>query len=184
MKRKTTKEILAGSFQELAQDKPVDKITIQDITDNCDYSPATFYRYFHDKYDLIAWDYVHKISAIMDKVGINEYQWKDTLKEGMDYFFKNKKYIQNLLKHTQGHGAFVYYMSQTNINQLSKCYLKLSGKKKLDEDTKIYIRIYCTGTVQTVCAWLMDEFESDSGHMALLFENALPKPLHKVLSQK
>ena len=101
MKRKTTKEILAGSFQELAQDKPVDKITIQDITDNCDYSPATFYRYFHDKYDLIAWDYVHKISAIMDKVGINEYQWKDTLKEGMDYFFKNKKYIQNLLKHTR-----------------------------------------------------------------------------------
>lgn len=44
MKRKTTKEILAESFHELAELKPIDKITIQDIVDNCGYSPATFYR--------------------------------------------------------------------------------------------------------------------------------------------
>ena len=36
------------------KNKNVDnKITIQDIVDNCGYSPATFYRNFRDKYDLI-----------------------------------------------------------------------------------------------------------------------------------
>lgn len=54
MKRKTAKEILTASFQELAEKKSVDKITIQEIVDNCGYSPATFYRNFKDKYDLIA----------------------------------------------------------------------------------------------------------------------------------
>lgn len=44
MKRKTTKEILAESFHELGELKPIDKITIQDIVDNCGYSPVTFYR--------------------------------------------------------------------------------------------------------------------------------------------
>ena len=66
MKRKTAKEILAESFRELAKSKNIDKITIKDITDNCGYSPATFYRQFRDKYDLIAWEYTRGVAAIMD----------------------------------------------------------------------------------------------------------------------
>ncbi len=54
MRRKTAKELLAESFFELSKSKNVDKITVQDIVENCGYSPATFYRNFKDKYDLIA----------------------------------------------------------------------------------------------------------------------------------
>ena len=61
MKRKTAKEILAESFMELAAARDIEKITIKDITDNCGYSPATFYRQFKDKYDLIAWDYAKEV---------------------------------------------------------------------------------------------------------------------------
>ena len=86
MKRKTTKEILAESFRELAENRPVDKITIQEIVDNCDFSPATFYRHFRDKYDLIAWDYVHRTTEIMNKIGKDEYEWKDTLWDGMAFY--------------------------------------------------------------------------------------------------
>ena len=45
MKRKTSKEILAESFREVSERKPIDKITIRDITEDCGYSPATFYRH-------------------------------------------------------------------------------------------------------------------------------------------
>ena len=68
MKRKTTKEILSESFRELAQSKNIDKITIQNIVDNCDYSPATFYRNFKDKYDIIAWDYAQKTAQIINRI--------------------------------------------------------------------------------------------------------------------
>ena len=61
MKRKTPKEILTASFQELAAKKSIDKITIQEIVDNCGYSPATFYRHFKDKYDLIAWEHTRAV---------------------------------------------------------------------------------------------------------------------------
>ena len=54
MKRKTAKEVLSESFREIAERKEADKITVKDITENCGYSPATFYRRFRDKYDLIA----------------------------------------------------------------------------------------------------------------------------------
>ena len=57
MKRKTARELLAESFRELAASKPVDKITVPNIIENCGYSKTTFYRLFNDKYDLMAWDY-------------------------------------------------------------------------------------------------------------------------------
>ena len=65
MKRKTTKEILAESFRELARSKPVDKITVPDIIKNCGYSKTTFYRLFKDKYSLMAWDYAQKLQEIV-----------------------------------------------------------------------------------------------------------------------
>ena len=49
MRRKTTKEILAASFMELAGNKNSDKITIRDIVDNRGYSTAAFYRQFKEK---------------------------------------------------------------------------------------------------------------------------------------
>lgn len=85
MRRKTSKEILAESFRELADIKPIDKITIKDIVDNCGYSPATFYRQFKDKYDLIAWDYAKEIGRIMGDIG-GEEQWKKSLEDGARYY--------------------------------------------------------------------------------------------------
>ncbi len=181
MKRKTTKEILAESFRELAKSRQADKITVQEIVDNCDYSPATFYRHFKDKYDLIAWDYVHQTTEIMNKIGKNEYEWKDTLWDAMEFYLKNKEYIQNLIINTSGHDAFIRYMSEANINHLTKHILKLSGQEQLDDDTAIHVRVYCCGMVQTVCEWLLDNIKCDSDHLAELLEQALPPPLSRIL---
>lgn len=181
MKRKTTKEILAESFRELAENRPVDKITIQEIVDNCDFSPATFYRHFKDKYDLIAWDYVHRTTEIMNKIGKDEYEWKDTLWDAMEFYLKNKEYIRNLIKNTSGHDAFVRYMSEANIDHLTKYILKLSGQKQLDDDTAVHVRVYCCGMVQTVCEWLLDNIKCNPDHLADLFEQALPPPLSRIL---
>ena len=181
MKRKTTKEILAESLREIAENKSVDKITIQEIVDNCEYSPATFYRHFKDKYDLIAWDYVHQTDEIIDRVGEDEYQWKNILIDFTEYFLKNKEYIQNLLRHTSGHDAFIRHFSEANTRQLIKCIIKLSGEKKLDSDMEIYASIYCYGTGQIVSKWLLDHIVCDGDHLAELLDKALPIPLRGIL---
>ena len=69
MKRKTTKELLADSFLELAEKKPINKITIANIADNCELTQPTFYRYFKDKYDMIAWIYAREAGKNISKVG-------------------------------------------------------------------------------------------------------------------
>ena len=73
MIRKTTKEILAESFVELAEAKPIDRISIMEIVENCLMTKPTFYRYFKDKYDLIAWIYVREAQKNVDRIGTGGY---------------------------------------------------------------------------------------------------------------
>ena len=47
--------VLAESIKELAATRPIEKITIKDITDKAGVIRPTFYNHFQDKYELIEW---------------------------------------------------------------------------------------------------------------------------------
>lgn len=47
--------VLAESLIELSVKKPIDKITIKEITDKAGVIRPTFYNHFQDKYELIEW---------------------------------------------------------------------------------------------------------------------------------
>ena len=114
VKRKTAQELLAETFRELAQTKPIDKITVKDLTEACGYSTATFYRQFKDKYDLIAWDYARDLEAIMARADGGAASWKQVLSDAADYYAARREYISNLILHTTGHDSFVAYMTEIN----------------------------------------------------------------------
>lgn len=50
-----TKQAMENSLKKILQKKPLDKITISDITDDCGISRMTFYYHFKDIYDLVDW---------------------------------------------------------------------------------------------------------------------------------
>lgn len=180
MKRKTTKEILAESFRELAENKPIDKITIQEITDNCGYSPATFYRNFKDKYDLIAWEHTRGVAKIMDRID-DSYEWKQTLIDGARLFYEEKEYLANLFRHTFGHDSFVRYMTEINCEALTKQILMSGNKQQLTPHEELCIRLYCLGTVNLTCEWILGVFNATTEEIADVYFNSLPAPLHRYL---
>ena len=47
--------LLAESFKELAKTRPIEKITIKEITDKAGVIRPTFYNHFQDKYELLEW---------------------------------------------------------------------------------------------------------------------------------
>ena len=106
VKRKTAKELLAESFWELAEEKPIDRITVGEIVRNCGYSTATFYRHFKDKYDLIVWAYTQTVADTMNQIGIDGYPWKHTLLEGANAA-AGKPAVFSAVRLRQGSGAAV-----------------------------------------------------------------------------
>ena len=181
MKRKTTTDILAESFREFAADRAIDKITVQEIVNNCGYSSATFYRHFKDKYDLIAWDYARKMAEIMGRINGKDYSWTQTLRDGAKHYSEEKEYLTNLLLHTSGHDAFIQYMANINYGELEKHILSVSGKHTLDEKTAMLIRTYCLGTVCLSCEWILGKYRATPEELAETYENALPSALRKLI---
>ena len=184
MKRKTAKDILAESFHELAGKKPVDKITVKEIVENCGYSTATFYRHFTDKYDLIAWYHASGTAEVMNKIGVDGYAWEQTLIEGARGFYEHKQYLANLFLHTSGMDSFVQYMTEINYNALKKHVLEVTRRETLDEKTDMYIRLYCMGTVSLTCEWILGKYEASPDELAEVYKNSLPLPLHRYLLEQ
>ena len=181
MKRKTAKEILAASFQELAAVKTIDKITIQEIVDNCGYSPATFYRNFKDKYDLIAWEHARAVAEIMDQISTDNYIWKQTLYDGARLYNEQKDYLVNLLQHTSGHDSFIRYMTEINSAALEKYILSVNGNQKLTHQEKMLVKMYCLGLVGLACEWILGRIDATVEEIAEVYEQSIPEPLKKYL---
>ena len=139
MKRITTKELLASSFLELSEKKPINKITIANIVENCELTQPTFYRYFKDKYDMMIWIYVKEIGKSFEKIGTDKHEWKDTIIDGVVYFIENKKFLINALKHTSGRDSFLWQMSKMNIEFMENEIKKEMHTKECPKDLSILI---------------------------------------------
>ncbi len=181
MKRKTAKEILTESFHELAMMKPIDKITVQDIVDNCGYSPATFYRNFKDKYDLIAWGHIRGVAEIMDRVDADNYKWDQILRDAANWFYDEKEYLINLLRNTNGYDSFMRNMVEIHYTALEKYIISANRDHLPDIREKMLIKTYCMGVVGLACEWILGKYEAAPDEMAGVFDDALPEPLKKII---
>ena len=61
----TTKQALEASLKKMMLQKPLDKITIHDITADCGISRMAFYYHFKDIYDLIEWSCIEDATQVL-----------------------------------------------------------------------------------------------------------------------
>ncbi len=182
MKRKTAKEILAESFREVAEHKSIDKISVKDITENCGYSPATFYRQFSDKYDLIAWNYTRELERILTGLNGSKTEWHSALQRAASFFEERKTYLANLFRHTSGLESFINNMQDINYQCLKEAAEKTLGSQSVDALTEKYIRVYVLGTAQFTCEWILGRIDSTAEELATVYEQTLPAALQKYMS--
>ena len=181
MIRRTTKELLADSFVELAQRKPVNKITVAEIASNCGMTPPTFYRYFRDKYDLIAWVYVLEAEQFLGKIGQDGYTWRDTLRDGMRYFSENRRYAVNALKHTSGRDSFIAQKTRLDLEYITGIIRKKLMTEQLPEKLLVTVKLYLYGAEHYLCEWLIDDMPLDWREVAALMEASVPEALRPYL---
>ena len=93
----TTKLALEASLKKLLLKKPVDKITINDLTEDCGISRMAFYYHFKDIYDLIEWACLEDGKrALADKKTYST--WSEGLEQIFEAVLENKPFILNVLR--------------------------------------------------------------------------------------
>jgi len=76
--------VLAESLKELAATRPIEKITIKEITDRAGVIRPTFYNHFQDKYELMEW--IIRTELLAPMIPLIQ---ADMIKEAMKLLFTN-----------------------------------------------------------------------------------------------
>ena len=174
MKRKSTEEILMESFLELAEKNSVEKISTKEIANNCGYSTATFYRHYSDKYDLIARCYTEQMGEIMKGFDKDDFSWEDAYFASTEYYLDNRQYLANLFRHTSGLDSFVRNMTEINCRVYEQYLQNHFPNWRLDEKTKMKIRLFCHGASRLVSEWILDNNPISSKEMAEILMESFP----------
>ena len=102
--KREVKVLLSDSFKELVLEKPVEKITIKQITDRAGVIRVTFYNHFQDKYELLEWICREEVVSPAKILLQNSMQ-----REAVTFIFtallKNKGFYGHV-SHTTGQNSF------------------------------------------------------------------------------
>lgn len=89
-----TKYALKASLEKLLAKKPLDHITINDLTSDCGISRMTFYYHFKDIYDLVEWVCLEESKKALQ--GKKTYDtWQEGLLQIFEAVYENKTLVQN-----------------------------------------------------------------------------------------
>lgn len=89
-----TKRALAASLIKLLSQKPLDKVTVKDIIEDCGVNRQTFYYHFKDIYDLVDWIFLEMASEFLE--GKETYDtWPQGFTQILYGVLRNRRLIMN-----------------------------------------------------------------------------------------
>ena len=161
----TTKLALEASLKELLRTKPIDRITINDLTEHCGISRMTFYYHFKDIYDLIEWAFEEEAGRILE--GKKDY---DTWQQGYLRIFEdlnaNKPFIMNVYRSISQEQVeqYLYKIVDPLLHEfVDKETQDISIQ---DEDKQFVIDFFKYALVGMVLEWIRRDMKTEPAIMA------------------
>ena len=155
-----TKRALEQSLKNLLLKKPLTKITVGDITEDCGINRMTFYYHFKDIYDLVEW------SCLEDaKRALEEKKTYDTWQQGFLQIFKavqeNKPFILNVYRCVHREQVEKYLQPLVDQLLLNVINEEAAGITVRDEDKQFIAQVYSYMFIGLMLDWIKDDMRED-----------------------
>ena len=155
-----TKRALEQSLKNLVLKKPLTKITVGDITEDCGINRMTFYYHFKDIYDLVEW------SCLEDaKRALEEKKTYDTWQQGFLQIFKavqeNKPFILNVYRCVHREQVEKYLQPLVDQLLLNVINEEAAGITVRDEDKQFIAQVYSYMFIGLMLDWIKDDMRED-----------------------
>ena len=148
-----TKQILEESLKKLMLQKPLDKITIRDLTEDCGISRMAFYYHFKDIYDLVEWSCLEDATRAL--AGKKTYDtWSEGLVQIFDAVYENKPFILNAyrcISRDQIESFLFHLTSDLLMNVVEE---KAEGTSISEEDRRFIADFYKYSFVGLMLDWI------------------------------
>ena len=138
-----TKRALEASLKHLLLQKPLNKITINDITEDCGINRMTFYYHFRDIYDLVEWVCMEDAKKALE--GKKTY---DTWQQGFIQIFhavrENKVFVMNVYRCVSREQVEKYLVPLTDQLIMGVIAERSAGMTVREEDKQFIAQLIAT----------------------------------------
>ena len=182
-----TKRALEASLKNLLLQKPLNKITVGDIANDCGINRMTFYYHFKDIYDLIEWSCVEDATKALE--GKKTY---DTWQEGFLNIFNavldNKPFIMNVYRSVSREQIEIYLYKLTYNLLIDVVNEKSVGMAVSDEDKKFIADFYKYAFVGIMLNWIRNDMKEEPkqivDRLSVLIHGNITRTLNNVRTDK
>lgn len=155
-----TKRAIEASLKNLLLKKPFDKITINDIAEDCGISRMTFYYHFKDIYDLVEWACEEDAKKILE--GKDDYKtWTQGFLNLFEEVLKNKPFILNIYRSVGREQVENYLYKIVYDLLLNVVEEKAQGMTVRDEDKEFIADFYKYAFVGLMLDWVKNGMKED-----------------------
>ena len=150
-----TKRALEQSLKNLLLKKPLTKITVGEIAEDCGINRMTFYYHFKDIYDLVEWSCLEDAKRALDEKKTYE-TWQQGLLQIFEAVQQNKPFILNVYRCV--HREQVEKYLQPLVDQLLLDVIQdgSAGMTLRDEDKQFIAQIYSYIFIGLMLDWIKD----------------------------
>ena len=172
-----TKAALEESLKRLLLKKPLDKITITDLTTDCGISRMAFYYHFKDIYDLVEWSCVEDGAKALQGKKTSE-SWTEGLTQIFEAVLENKPFIMNVYRNADRERMENYLYKLTYDLIAGVVEEKSKGLDLTEEDKKFIANFYKYGFVGIMIEWIQAGMKEDSEELV----NKMSLTLHDTVT--
>ena len=155
-----TKRALEQSLKNLLLKKPLTKITINDITDDCGINRMTFYYHFKDIYDLVEWSCLEDAKRALDEKKTYE-TWQQGLLQIFEAVEENKPFILNIYHCVHREQVEKYLQPLVDQLLLDVINEEVGDMTVRDEDKQFIAQIYSYIFIGLMLDWIKDNMRTD-----------------------
>lgn len=159
-----TKKAIIDSVLRLGAEKPINKVTVKDVVNDCGITRNTFYYYFRDIYDVLE----SVINAEVGKLDIanGSYAEYEQAFFGLTQFiYDHKKTLVNLYN-SIGHEKTEKYLSdRLRSTVLTLVRREAAGLNATESDLQIISIFYEQAILGVLIKWLKNELPDDLGYV-------------------
>ena len=148
------------SLKKLMRQKPLNKITINDLTTDCGISRMAFYYHFRDIYDLVEWACLEESTKALQ--GKKTYEtWQEGLLQIFEAVYENKPFIINAY-HAVSRERIENYLFQLTHDLIMGVVLEQSKETVLSDAQKNFIAdFYKYSFVGIMLDWIRQGMKDD-----------------------
>lgn len=155
-----TKRALEQSLKNLLLQKPLSKITISDIADDCGINRMTFYYHFKDIYDLIEWSCEEDARKALE--GKKTYDtWQQGLLQIFEAVQENKVFILNVYRSISREQVENYLYKLTYQLLIGVVHEQAEGMSVREEDQDFIATVYKYAFVGLMLDWIKNDMKAD-----------------------